>query len=615
MKRLKAIITVVLLGSTLFLTPLTKVKAASDFEFNTSFNLNYKPGDTFITVTEELEVVVNNPKYIFPAGGSHKMYLPDFSIDPEVEERKFKKESLRIEDFRGIERGYEITDEVGRMIVDIPIVSSIEYGDTYKITMSYNTHQLLSINGAITNLYIPALNEETIFQKVDEKGLVTSYNFTTTLTTTTATKSPSYIQPNTISKEIKGEKVTYTVDQRARLGQTSWLQLGSDQYYYFKMVQVAPKTDEVTPEGLSDIIPITSTNIFKLALPREFDETQQKAFFTRIDPKPTEITRDVEGNIIATFEVPANKDTEIVIEGYITLYKPPITTSDVVIPDINLSEYRDEIAKQDFSKYVQADTYWEVDDPVIKEIANELLSQASSIEDLINVDYMYIVDNFDYSYEKASGENKRLGAKAALTGSQSICMEYADSLIALLRAQGIPARAALGYGNDPTGAENKISNDEPLIQRIGHQWVQVWLPDYGWLSVDPTWGESDRLYIGSDLDHILWYTVGDEDQLIADTLLYSADQGANTKVSNFTLYLQALDEDMTEGSDTIDQLLIDYKEGGSGNLGLFLKTTPLGRGLLIAAPLLSLVAAVITILTGGTALFRYFSRKESSRKE
>ena len=55
-------------------------------------------------------------------------------------------------------------------------------------------------------------------------------------------------------------------------------------------------------------------------------------------------------------------------------------------------------------------------------------------------------------------------------------MEYSDLFLTLARAQGIPARAAFGYGYDARIGEN---------QQDAHQWVQVYLPGMKeWLSID-----------------------------------------------------------------------------------------------------------------------------------
>jgi hypothetical protein len=75
-------------------------------------------------------------------------------------------------------------------------------------------------------------------------------------------------------------------------------------------------------------------------------------------------------------------------------------------------------------------------------------------------------------------------------------MEYSDLLITLLRAQGIPTRAVFGYGYDP-------SKKNTLPEK--HQWVQAYVEDKGWISIDPTWGNTSRRFIGSDFDHFSWF--------------------------------------------------------------------------------------------------------------
>ena len=62
------------------------------------------------------------------------------------------------------------------------------------------------------------------------------------------------------------------------------------------------------------------------------------------------------------------------------------------------------------------------------------------------------------------------------------CTEYAALLIALSRAQGIPAR----YFD---GLLYPIAETE-TIARLEHAWVDVYLPGIGWVSVDPTLGRS-----------------------------------------------------------------------------------------------------------------------------
>ena len=63
------------------------------------------------------------------------------------------------------------------------------------------------------------------------------------------------------------------------------------------------------------------------------------------------------------------------------------------------------------------------------------------------------------------------------------CEHFASSFTMLMRAAGIPARVVTGY----QGAELNPVDDYYIVrQRDAHAWTEVWLPDQGWLRVDPT---------------------------------------------------------------------------------------------------------------------------------
>jgi hypothetical protein len=64
------------------------------------------------------------------------------------------------------------------------------------------------------------------------------------------------------------------------------------------------------------------------------------------------------------------------------------------------------------------------------------------------------------------------------TGS---CSEYTFVYIAMCRAAGLPARYA--------GAI-VVRNDDASYDDVFHRWVEVFLPGYGWVPVDPSRGDS-----------------------------------------------------------------------------------------------------------------------------
>ncbi|MCC7290333.1 transglutaminase family protein [bacterium] len=586
------------------LTPFT-IKAASDFEVISDYNLNYEKGSDLVTVEDFITYKVNNDKYFYQPGLVQYFFLSDYSANKLSAERKFKLNSLKVINNIQIPLKYTANEETDGISIKVTINERISPYEDYTIKLTYKTHDLVNVNGNIVNIYVPGLAKNAQFEEIGQFGLKTTYTYNAKVNTPIDLPLPSYTQPSKVSYKEKDNLRIFDIPASNRLGHVSWLQIGSSQYYKFKLVQHSLQTDKLTPTQLSDLSPIVSTNVYKIALPREYDETSQKVFIQSINPQPKNLERDEEGNLIAVFDVPANKDSTITIEGLISLFKKDVKSSKPVT-DMNLADYKERLADlPDLNTYLQPDKYWEVDDPLIISTAETLAKKASSVLELIEADYKYIVDTFEYSHEKLGKGNIRLGAKAALGGSQTICMEYSDALTALLRAQGIPARIAIGYGNDPKSAENKISNDQLLEQTIGHQWTQVWIPDYGWLSVDPTWGESQRKYIGSDLDHILWYTLGSSQQSVTDAIFYSAEQGS---IGNHGVHLQALtqsqfEDEKKEAIPLTNMNIIEQRDTES--LDFYLKTSLAGRVMVYLIPILATVLVSIAI----TTVIYYLKRK------
>lgn len=70
-----------------------------------------------------------------------------------------------------------------------------------------------------------------------------------------------------------------------------------------------------------------------------------------------------------------------------------------------------------------------------------------------------------------------------------VCQDFSHLLIALLRTRGVPARYVSGYL-----APRQVNDDRAAIERVigglaSHAWVQAFVPDIGWFSLDPTSGE------------------------------------------------------------------------------------------------------------------------------
>jgi transglutaminase-like putative cysteine protease len=63
------------------------------------------------------------------------------------------------------------------------------------------------------------------------------------------------------------------------------------------------------------------------------------------------------------------------------------------------------------------------------------------------------------------------------------CEQISTALAVMLRTLGVPAREAIGYVPD---AYDPLTNLWDVEAKDAHAWVQVWFPNHGWQSFDPT---------------------------------------------------------------------------------------------------------------------------------
>jgi transglutaminase/protease-like cytokinesis protein 3 len=128
----------------------------------------------------------------------------------------------------------------------------------------------------------------------------------------------------------------------------------------------------------------------------------------------------------------------------------------------------DEIEPGDFLKH---EKYIEKDHTELRNIADNIDGQTQI--DIVKKIYNYVLDNLEYT--KHNG--KDWGAVKALKWKKGDCTEYSDLFVALCRAKNIPARFAAGY---------TVRFDDVSPK---HNWVEVFLQDYGWVPFDPSWGD------------------------------------------------------------------------------------------------------------------------------
>ena len=125
--------------------------------------------------------------------------------------------------------------------------------------------------------------------------------------------------------------------------------------------------------------------------------------------------------------------------------------------------------------FIQPELHIESANPQIVALASELSQGKGTVCQQVRAFYDYIGNELVYT-----DNGKNWGAQAALGLMGSDCTEYTSLLVALSRAQGIPARYFEGLLYLDKGTD--------AFAKIEHAWPDVYLPTVGWTALDPTLG-------------------------------------------------------------------------------------------------------------------------------
>ena len=598
----------------LIITPSLVKAVTFDFEIESNMEIQYVKNTDYVTVTVEYLREVNNSSYYFPASGDKTFPIPDLTLQTENQisaERKFKTDSITVKDSSGKNLKFTVEESETGINVVVPNYKTTTRTSPYSIYLTYKTHDYIQIVNQNIIIQAPALSKDTEFEMDNEEtGTTTKVSYNLDILADSDLNDLAKIWPGNYLFKENGDFNKYTFSQNSRLGENPYLEFGTSQIYRFELSYKTPQTDNFIPESYSKILGDISKNIFELSLPRYFDETEQTVKIESISPTPTKIGVDSEGNIIATFEVDANKESEISIVGYAWV------TQDILekkqgIPNLSLSEYSELVSSdEDFTKYLTDTKYWQVSDEYIQSEASSIKDGETNILDLIKADYRYINEKLEYDQSKADSTNDRIGAKQALQGDSAVCMEYSDAMISILRAQGIASRAAIGYANLREASQTPTS-------QVRHQWVQIWIPDYGWLSVDPTW-ESENMDIGQNIHKLLWETFNDDE--LSNTRIYSADSLDDINNIEFNISVYAVEEKDIEDIDnlkTYEEILPVEQITDENSIGdwlnKFIKASSLGRSVAIVLPILVVIILLIIITTTIRAIVRKVKKSKSQK--
>jgi transglutaminase-like putative cysteine protease len=228
-------------------------------------------------------------------------------------------------------------------------------------------------------------------------------------------------------------------------------------------------TEQVRNYGPGEM---TSLDIY-LALPHDLP-TQTLVDTLSFSPRPTDFPSDKWGQKTAHYHydnLPAGHSVSVTMQACAVLYK----TRYFIFPD-KVGSLKD-IPKDTAQKYLGDDTKYWTNDPYIKETSQKITSGDTNCYWIARKIFNYLIANM--KYELIGGWNVAPTVLKRGTGS---CSEYTFVYIALCRAAGLPARYA--------GAVT-VRGDDASTDDVFHRWVEIYLPNYGWIPVDPSGGDSD----------------------------------------------------------------------------------------------------------------------------
>lgn len=144
--------------------------------------------------------------------------------------------------------------------------------------------------------------------------------------------------------------------------------------------------------------------------------------------------------------------------------------------------------------YTCPEQFIESNDTQIITTANNIAGNITNPYDKACLIYDWTLAHMEY--EKKKGLNS---AKRELESGYGDCWEYSVLFSALCRAEGIPTRLVLGFWlEEEESFSNAMSrsdaNERRILNPTGHVWTEVYIPNYGWIPIDASMGDSDKYY-------------------------------------------------------------------------------------------------------------------------
>ena len=122
-------------------------------------------------------------------------------------------------------------------------------------------------------------------------------------------------------------------------------------------------------------------------------------------------------------------------------------------------------------------------DQRIPELAQKITASATSNYARARAIESYLQQNLGYTLQLPGRTEADPLANFLFDRKKGHCEYFASTMAVMLRSLGIPARVVNGFRG---GEFNDLNGSYILRSRDAHSWVEVYFPEYGWATFDPT---------------------------------------------------------------------------------------------------------------------------------
>ena len=195
--------------------------------------------------------------------------------------------------------------------------------------------------------------------------------------------------------------------------------------------------------------------------------------------------RDAFGNWVHQFNIlPEHRHLKIEAESVVLAHDAPMLPAN----GMKLSELdmrRDELEEQ-FLDFM-APTAYVPHLPLLDELIEAAGRNADgTIPGFVHAASQLIHEKFRY-VKGATHVNSSI--KDALSQGAGVCQDFAHILLGVARKRGLPARYVSGYLVPESAASPDAKMQEVIGGYASHAWAEVYLPEFGWIGLDPTLGQ------------------------------------------------------------------------------------------------------------------------------